>query len=1673
MTSVAVMLPARIETRFDTDRGGAARLRVIVIPADVWFDRHDPRVSQQDIEALRVAAQACDGDLFGQAGIAAFERLAGQVGAGRAAWLGTTLLTRDAGGWNLAEPDVWRAPGQPAAPRMIRGLPGLVEVWATLADSREIRLATLRPKPELRVEPDVAGGPATFWPRWGVLKRAGLTATINLSEVDGGRPIDPADIAVLTVLGLGTADPARLLSAHRHAGAASLMPPGSPTNNTAEASYRPPGPLDWRHAAVATSEASQQLGDAIGAPVSLPGADDGHRNLQSLLVSALWPALWGHALQDLAGWPTGEDAGRIRSGLWWPQYVFPEGPFPSLLVGDQPYGVLPATIVAKLAGSGGPAGWAGQAVGAHLAEAARRAESGVGTVVDANTDQVLKVLAHTPVSTGHRYRWSVPAAYLGGPLKDAHLNRLAEVLDPMGVDATGLAGAQIALGSSAPLDLPLLDPGGPDEPPNWVHLMLDDLLRDVDDGVVEEADFLALEAVEPKIATNRHRLWLLRLIALCRRHAPEVGLGAFTGVLESLRAYEVEPALLVRLVVQSLRVAHGWPPDDGAADEVYRNTLEAARGLALRPVRGDDGVQRALAATMDCATHRVDALPAAAAMSTLDAMADAPRVLGLYGWVDSPLRGEPGFGKDRAVLAPSPAQAKAAAIIKDRYVTHAESGLAPVDAWDLGLNSRAVRRAVGLLDAVAEGAHPGEALGRLVEACFERYPDVLRLRGGDPAGPPGGYPADGDAPLRRTCDGLAAMRDWAGDRPAFAARTGLVPGDFGPQVTAELDALAAVPEVVADLHLLEAVHDTVQGGSAVTAQALDSLAGLGEVPELRSLRTPVPGTPLTTRVQLCLPAVAEPADPQRAALADPAVAALLDSLGAADDPVRFGWRRGDVVVTLADLGLAPSDLAALDDAGLLTAVELGWPGGDPTMPSGVEDVRRVLAVLSRCSPSPGPIAEVDELRQRYAQLRTAVTTLVAELRAAGAADDPALRARALRWGLAGDFNAGAEIAGANLAQCPPVADLLDDDLVPALRRLAAIGRGHSDAVVVPVLTGGATPTPLDLAPDAVHWQQAFSHVRPALSQFHEALGARVTATYASGWGPGWTGQMVPGTAALPGAARELAVVYGLDSADPANAVSGVVDQWQETLPGRWSPDGSVDRAISATAAFGFATPGARPQQAILLAVPPSPDIDLDLPLLRQVLTETRLLVRVRALRGRDLGPLGALLPSALLRADAAGGIVLDDSVWNRPTNDPGLHVRLEQGTPEGDVDLALQARTADPLWMMTRQWELGEHQGADASSPVWARARVKTTPLKPPVDRRFADPARLSGAAVLEAASRDWPGAVGTADPFDTEAFVHTAALRGGGATFLAPDHPGGQSDWWSVDAHAALRPAGRARTLAGLPGRMRYPGAPAPGWCTLEDPGDSVTAHLPDTAHVGSLFFLDVLAGHATDWYLMPLPTDPARVLSVGKVTVVDSFGDPWVLPEDHWGPVDRWNLFGTDGLGPSELLLWAADAPPLEGPVLERVVLGVDEDANLLWAVEETVEAGQRLPDAAESGPPASDNTAPRVGYRPLSDSPPRWHPYPADDAAEPRRFRQGRLASGAGVTDLPLGASRILPTDHVHEIVPAAIPARGLQVQRRWVLARDADGRVVLWQQHTRRVPLAPPALRLPFDVITSGP
>lgn len=59
------------------------------------------------------------------------------------------------------------------------------------------------------------------------------------------------------------------------------------------------------------------------------------------------------------------------------------------------------------------------------------------------------------------------------------------------------------------------------------------------------------------------------------------------------------------------------------------------------------------------------------------------------------------------------------------------------------------------------------------------------------------------------------------------------------------------------------------------------------------------------------------------------------------------------------------------------------------------------------------------------------------------------------------------------------------------------------------------------------------------------------------------------------------------------------------------------------------------------------------------------------------------------------------TLWNRLEGRPRRH----------DFERALQARVGDALWMLCKQWQMGEFQGDDAGSPITAKVHIETTQL--------------------------------------------------------------------------------------------------------------------------------------------------------------------------------------------------------------------------------------------------------------------------------------------------------------------------------------------------------------------------
>ena len=199
---------------------------------------------------------------------------------------------------------------------------------------------------------------------------------------------------------------------------------------------------------------------------------------------------------------------------------------------------------------------------------------------------------------------------------------------------------------------------------------------------------------------------------------------------------------------------------------------------------------------------------------------------------------------------------------------------------------------------------------------------------------------------------------------------------------------------------------------------------------------------------------------------------------------------------------------------------------------------------------------------------------------------------------------------------------------------------------------------------------------------------------------------------------------------------------------------------------------------------------------------------------------------------------------------------------------------------------------------------------------------------------------------------------------------------------------------------------------------------------------------------------------------------------------PVQDWSMYHVSGRPAHELLLWPTVEHPLTAStMLDQVDIGVDEDANLLWAVERWIDGSE----AVESDP-ASFAAAPIAGgevpvnskrqfrYQPASDVPDHWHPYVASTAGI-RRYLQARLVDfdARPAVPRPGPTSRLLQdpaagaTEPYHAIFPDVVPLAGVRLDRRFVLGRSTTGSPLLWAQR-RRSPLpAPPTSRLRFDLV----
>lgn len=1280
--SVGVLLPLRLVTRFlGPEPDGTWRMRVRVYPDDACRDRAPRPADVDELEAVRAMWEACAGDLTSATGEIAFRRLADAVGAPRAAWL-VRAVTVEPGpaGFEVRSP----APAAADGPATYDGLtlPATLEVWARWTDGTAQRLATLavdaaEAARQLNLEAiaEAAGPaaelPAVWWTDWSAAEKVNLAVEVALD-----RP--PEDLAVLSVVGLGDEPPGPFWLRQRDSGRLSVLAPGTATNTVDGSPAADAGdPVKtWWHVAQ-----SSGLGEEASADVSLaltggsaflgplPGGDLDRRSAAQLAVELLWPVIFGRALQDV--WDTGTAGDAVAD--WAARLFSPEGAYPAVRLGDQPYAVLPATSAADWRPApDDPAVERDllRVAGALRDQLVSRAEA-AGTVVGADTERLLDLLSRTPRSSRPQARTFIPLALLrraaegAGDLagfdgfaawwRDRNLPPISTVTDP---DELPLRMYLAWSWSSAPGD------AGRDPKLLWRAL---EALQEVDvEGIdfqlsqklgFKDRDDVAIEDIADHLWARSDRLvpGPLPLLARLTRHSlvlTKADLGRRQRQDRPWRRSNVLPVTRPQLLYEDAHFLGprrvplpptGGPdvaaelPDGPAVARRYRRVRAALDALLDRgdhiPVIDD-----LLGPLVDTASYRVDPWFTGMANRRFRSLVErgAPVRLGAYGWVDAPAPWAarppgtadlpPGPTVAGLIHAPSPDQARTAALLRAQAVYHAADS-----RWDLQLDSARIRRAQQLAAQVRAGVPPIEVLGRHVEEIAGDPGTVAALRRQ--------FPMRVEHGERRVCDGAAVLDAVLSGGPPIAAA-------LSASQRAAIADLQGDADAYADLCVAEGVHNALHRRPEAAAVAMDAAAGLGPPPEPEVLRTQREGSSVVTTAFVALRAATAPGGAPPAQLADPSFAAEAQAAtGAPGDPA-WTWTVGDqeVAVTLASLGLIPADVAVLAPAVLDRLVVAAAAAGEGPAITGravlaARQVRALAALLDGPVELPPALATpltdleradattgiADDLKGRLSALIAAARATVVSLRAG----HPDALGAARRFGVeAPDSQAAADVLDARVTAAQAVAEAPEPGLpvlASALRSLLGAAGPFPVLATIPASLLAWRKAP---AVAADRWREVVAAVREPIAR----LDAWQHSTHTGRWSA-WCDTPdpwgLPGLPAVRPPHHQVIVVHGPppDAGDTLVATV-TIDRVVETVPSTRQTTG---------AAFGFNGPRARAPQAVVLAVPPDESRPLDTETLIAIVEDLRRSARARAVGPDDLDDLIDLLPlPVVLRPTSAG-----------------------------------------------------------------------------------------------------------------------------------------------------------------------------------------------------------------------------------------------------------------------------------------------------------------------------------------------------------------------------------------------------------------------------------------------------
>ncbi|TDD39974.1 hypothetical protein E1287_02005 [Actinomadura sp. KC06] len=356
--------------------------------------------------------------------------------------------------------------------------------------------------------------------------------------------------------------------------------------------------------------------------------------------------------------------------------------------------------------------------------------------------------------------------------------------------------------------------------------------------------------------------------------------------------------------------------------------------------------------------------------------------------------------------------------------------------------------------------------------------------------------------------------------------------------------------------------------------------------------------------------------------------------------------------------------------------------------------------------------------------------------------------------------------------------------------------------------------------------------------------------------------------------------------------------------------------------------------------------------------------------------------------------------------------------------------------------------------------------------------------------------------------FSVSASVPGGEKVVTAQEYPGGELDWhaFSVDPGPPLggtRPPEKTLSRTVFPAPVRFSGMPLPRWWAIEDGRTNFAAVRPDSTDLARLIFLEFALVFSNDWYQLPCDLPAGTMNKIRGLVVTDVFGERlWITPAGAGDDEDqrRWSMFTLDTIGAdhvpadTDLLLPPSVPKVAEGPALEEVLLIRDENANLVWGIEQTVRMPTGEPRRgseaaaealafrqrhAEPTPDEEDPPRAPLSYQAMNAIPEHWIPFiPVRVPGDNREIQLQRAAMPSVVDGRPVPARTTLlrhgfDAGTQYFVNEEEVPQAGTRLSVAFNRTRWRDGRVVLWLSAHRGVGRGEASSGLRFDTLINTP